>query len=65
MNIYATELEDEDGWKQEQLRDELAMQREALKALEASQTRPLTKDEAMSLAYLAGVANDFYKEIRQ
>jgi hypothetical protein len=57
--------EDPDGWQAEQLRDELAMQREAMKALEASLVRPLTKDEAMTVAYTAGFANDFYRGIQQ
>lgn len=39
------------------------LQKAALEALQASLVRPLTKDEAMAVAYSAGVANDFYKEI--
>ena len=52
-------------WQQAQHDDELALQKAALEALQASRTRPLTEDEAMALAYSAGVANDFYKEIRK
>ena len=36
-----------------------------LKALQASRTRPLTEDEAMAIAYSAGLANDLYKEFRK
>lgn len=49
-------------WQAEQHRDECELQRAALDALQASQVRPLTKDEAMALAYSAGVANQFDKE---
>lgn len=40
-------------------------QQQALEALRASQTRPLTEDEGMLLAWLGGLSNDFYKEIRK
>jgi hypothetical protein len=52
-------------WRGEQYRDECELQKAALEALQASLTRPLTQDEAMAVAYSAGLANDFYKEIRQ
>lgn len=52
------------SWQQAQHADELTLQNDLLHALEASLVRPLTKDEAMLLAWGSGVANDFYKEIR-
>lgn len=52
-------------WQFQQQQDEQAQQEAALKALKASMQRPLTRDEAMTLAYSAGVANDFYKEQMQ
>jgi hypothetical protein len=45
--------------------DQEALQKASLDALKASLARPLTADEAMALAYSAGVANDFYKEMKQ
>lgn len=45
-------------------RDQQELQKAALEALQASRTRALTEDEAMTLAYSAGLANPFYKEIR-
>lgn len=48
----------------EQRRDESELQKAALDALQASLVRPLTKDEAMAVAYSAGLANTFYKELR-
>jgi len=41
------------------------IEREALEALRASRIRPLTDDEAMLLAWHAGLSGAFYKEIRQ
>ena len=52
-------------WDEAQHQDELNLQREFLAALDASLVRPLTKDEAMLLAWGSGVANDFYKEARK
>jgi hypothetical protein len=53
------------NWQAEQHRDECLLQQAATEALKASGTRPLTEDEQMALAYAAGLANDFYKEIRK
>lgn len=44
--------------------DEQELQESILKALEASLARPLSKDEAMLLAWGSGLSNQFYKEIR-
>jgi hypothetical protein len=52
-------------WQQQQQHDEDELQRAALEALQASLARPLTKDEAMALAYSVGLANDFYRGIQQ
>lgn len=52
-------------WMAEQHRDECELRKAALDALQASQVRPLTKDEGMALAYCAGVANDFHKELKK
>jgi hypothetical protein len=52
-------------WQFQQQADELALQHDLLQALEASLVRPLTQAEAMLLAWGSGVANDFFKEIRQ
>ena len=51
-------------WQAAQHKDECELQKAALEALQASLVRPLTKDEAMAVAYSAGLANDFYKETR-
>ena len=45
--------------------DQEALHKAALDALQASRTRPLSEDEAMALAWSAGLANDFYREIRK
>jgi hypothetical protein len=51
-------------WQEQQHADELAFQKAAVEALKASQTRPLTEEEAMTVAAMAGIASDFYREIR-
>ncbi|MDQ2987412.1 MAG: hypothetical protein M3R13_11975 [Armatimonadota bacterium] len=53
------------SWQQEQHRDELDLQRQALEALQAARTRPLSENELMALAYSAGLANTFYKEMHK
>jgi hypothetical protein len=45
--------------------DQEALHKAALEALKASQTRALTEDEAMTLAWSAGLANTFYKEFHK
>jgi hypothetical protein len=50
------------NWEQQQQQDEEQEQQMALEALKASLQRPLTREEAMVLAYSAGVANVFYKQ---
>jgi hypothetical protein len=57
-------MSDEGDWQAAQHKDECELQRAAMEALLASRKRPLTDAEAMALAYSAGIANDFYKEIR-
>lgn len=57
-------MSEHDNWQGEQHRDECELQRAAMEALRASRTRPLTEQEQMALAYSAGIANDYYKEIR-
>lgn len=52
-------------WAEAQHQDELTLQRDMLNALTAALERPLTRDEAMLLAWGSGVANDFYKEQRK
>lgn len=51
-----------DSWQHQQQQDEQQQQEAALKALKTAMQRPLTREEAMVLAYSAGVANDFYKQ---
>lgn len=48
-------------WQQAQHDDELRLQADMLEVLDAALTRPLTRDEAMLLAWGSGVANDFYR----
>jgi hypothetical protein len=50
-----------DNWQQAQQHDLEAIQQTVLEALHASLSRPLTQDEAMALAWSAGLANDFYR----
>jgi hypothetical protein len=52
-------------WQHQQQQDEQQQQEAAIQALKAALTRPLTRDEAMTLAYSAGVANDFYRSQMQ
>lgn len=52
-------------WDEAQRADELRLQEDIRKALDASMVRTLTFDEAMLLAWSSGVANDFYKEHRK
>lgn len=51
-------------WQHAQQQDEQELQERILQALEASQSRPLTKDEAMLLAWSSGCATEFFKETR-
>ena len=44
-------------------RDLQEMRRAATEALVASIKRPLTEDEAMAAAYMAGIPNDVYQEL--
>lgn len=48
-----------------QRQDEQEEQHAALEALRAARALGLPDDKCMALAYSAGIANDFYKEIRQ
>lgn len=67
MNIYDRSQDEDDArerWQMQQQQDEQQQQEEALKALKASMQRPLTRDEAMALAYSAGVANVFYQQMQ-
>lgn len=52
-------------WEEAQKADEEALQQAALEALKASLGRPLSEGEAMAVAYSAGLANDFYREIKR
>lgn len=48
-----------------QRQDEEEQQQTALEALRAARALGLPDDKCMALAYCAGVASAFYKEIRQ
>lgn len=48
-------------WQAAQHADEQRLQGEFLNVLDAALKRPLTRDEAMLLAWGSGVANDFYR----
>lgn len=48
--------------QEQQHADETALQRDVLETLNTAMKRPLTRDEAMLLAWGSGVASDFYKE---
>lgn len=53
-----------DDWQAAQHADETKLQQDLLNTLNASLERPLTRDEAMLLAWGSGVANTFYKETK-
>lgn len=53
-----------DEWQEAQHTDELAGQEAAMKALRHAKELGLSDDECMALAYMAGIANQFYREIR-
>lgn len=44
-------------------RDMQQLEKAATDALVAAQTRPLTREEILTVAWSAGVANNVYKEI--
>jgi hypothetical protein len=44
--------------------DQEVLVKASLEALQASRTRPLTEEEQMTLAWSAGLAGAFYKEIK-
>ena len=50
-----------DDWTFQQKQDEERLQQEILAALQASQKRILSRDEAMLLAWSAGCATEFYR----
>ena len=52
-------------WQQQQHADELALQKAALDAILHAQKLGLTESECMAIAYSAGIADSFYKEIRK
>lgn len=53
------------NWMEAQKADEEALQQAALEALKASESRPLAENERMTLAYLGGIANNYWKELRK
>lgn len=60
-----TESEADVNWQEQQQRDLEILQEDAMKALKHARELGLSDDECMAIAYSAGIANDFYKEIRQ
>lgn len=50
-----------DDWQAEQYRDECELQKAALEALQAAKALGLPEDKLMTLAYIGGVANEFYR----
>lgn len=52
-------------WQQQQQRDLELLQEDAMNALRHARQLGLSDEECMAIAYSAGIANDFYKEIRQ
>lgn len=53
-----------DNWQAAQHADELTLQQAAMEALKRAHALGLSESECMALAYSAGIATDFYKEIR-
>lgn len=53
-----------DEWDAAQYADECAQQQAAMEALLRARALGLADEQCMALAYAAGIANDFYKEIR-
>jgi hypothetical protein len=51
-------------WQQQQQRDLEILQDDAMKALKHARDLGLSDEECMAIAYSAGIANDFYKEMR-
>lgn len=49
--------------REEYERDLQQLEKATTEALVASQSRPLTREEILTVAYSAGVANNVYKEI--
>lgn len=55
----------DDEQQQAQHDDELMAQRDAMEALKHARSLGLGESECMAIAYCAGIANDFYREIRK
>lgn len=51
-------------WRAAQHADELAFQKQAVDILKVSLAQPLSEEQAMTVAAMAGIATDFYKVIR-
>jgi hypothetical protein len=58
-------VSEHDDWQEAQYHDEQQLQRAALDALHRARTLGLEESECMAIAYSAGIANDFYKELRR
>jgi hypothetical protein len=52
------------SWQEQQHADEQGLQQAAMAALMKAYYLGLEESECMALAWSAGIANDFYKEIR-
>lgn len=51
-------------WQEQQHADDTELRRAALEALKAAHALGLGESECMALALPAGIANDFWKDIR-
>lgn len=60
-----SEQDEMDSWQAAQHADETAQQEVALDALKHARNLGLSENECMALAYMAGIANQFYQEIRK
>lgn len=63
MNPTDLDMQDAEQAAQQQA-DIDAMQKAAKDAILAARHRPITDEEAMAIAYSAGIPNEVYKEIR-
>lgn len=58
-------MNDMPDWQEQQHADEQRLQHDALEALKKAHSLGLEESECMAIAYSAGLANTFYKELRR
>lgn len=65
MNDWRDGQDDNRDWQEAQHQDECEMRRQGVEILVHARRLGLPDEQCMAIAAMAGLVNDFYKEIRQ